>query len=273
MAAMRSFWLLLCLTLPSFAPVVLAQGSPFREVSSKHFLAQYILDEERGLAQQVLDRAELYYDRVARDIGYSRYQNFWTWESRVKIVIFPDQLSFARFTNQPGWSKGYASRDSKLFRDRAIVTYNGQPELLEEVLPHEVAHLLLWDHLGFGNRNAPLWFEEGVAQLEEPATRAKVQGAMKGVVEAKQHIPFLALEQAKPEDLQGRLNLSLFYAESLSVVVFLIEKYGQDAFYRLSKELRDGKDFNTAFARAYNGIFESFAAAEDRWKAYILEQP
>jgi hypothetical protein len=78
---------------------------------------------------------------------------------------------------------------------------------------------------------------------------------------------------ARPEDLRERLNLSLFYAESLSVVVFLIEKYGQDAFYRLSRELKDGKDFNTAFTRSYSGIFDSFASAEGRWKQYLLEQP
>ena len=263
----------LFLWLVSFASLVVAQESPFREMTSKHFLAQFTLEEERGLAQQVLDRAEGYYDKVAQDIGYSRYQDFWTWESRAKIVIFPDQVSFARFTGQPAWSKGYASRDSRLFRDRTIVTYNGQPDLLEEVLPHEIAHLILWDHLGFNNRNAPLWFEEGVAQLEEPATRAKVQEALKGVVQAGKHIPFFTLMAAKPEDLKERLNVSLFYAESLSVVVFLIEKYGQDAFYRLSKELRDGKDFNEAFVRAYSGIFDSFASVEGRWRSYILDQP
>jgi hypothetical protein len=257
----------------SFASFALAQGSPFREINSKHFVAQYTLEEERGLAQKVLDRAELYYDKVARDIGYSRYQNFWTWESRVKIVIFPDQVSFARFTGQPGWSKGYASRDSRLFRDRAIVTYDGQPELLEEILPHEIAHLIFWDYLGFNDHLAPLWFEEGVAQLEEPSARARVQEAMKGVVQAGQHISFSTLMDARPEDLRERLNLSLFYAESLSVVVFLIEKYGQDAFYRLSRELKDGKDFNTAFTRSYSGIFDSFASAEGRWKQYLLEQP
>jgi hypothetical protein len=270
---MRLLFSGLCLWLLSFAPVVMAQESPFQEMTSKHFLAQFTLDDERGLARQVLDRAEMYYDKVARDIGYSRYQNFWTWESRVKIVIYPDQVSFARFTGQPAWSKGYASRDSQLFRERAIVTYNGQPDLLEEVLPHEIAHLMFWDHLGFNNRSAPLWFEEGVAQLEEPATRAKVQEALKGVVRAEKHIPFFTLMAARPEDLKGNLNLSLFYAESLSVVVFLIEKYGQDAFYRLSKELRDGKDFNEAFVRAYSGIFDSFASAEGRWRSYLLEQP
>jgi hypothetical protein len=270
---MRFLSYFLCLFFLCSSSLVMAQGSPFQEVSSKHFLAQFTLEEERGLAQQVLDRAEAYYDKVARDIGYSRYQNFWTWESRVKIVIYPDQVSFARFTGQPAWSKGYASRDSRLFRDRMIVTYNGQPNLLEEVLPHEIAHLMFWDHLGFNNSTAPLWFEEGVAQLEESQTRSIVQGAIKGVVQAGKHIPFVTLMAAKPEDLKERLNISLFYAESLSVVAFLIEKYGQDAFYRLSKELRDRKDFDQAFTRAYSGIFDSFASAEGRWKSYILDQP
>ncbi len=270
---MRSVTILFFFGVLFFTPFAVAENAPFREVTSAHFLVQYTLSEERALAGQVLDRAEVYYDKVARDVGYGRYQNFWTWESRAKIVIYPDQISYARFTGQPGWSKGYASRESRLFRDRVIVTYDSQPELLDEVLPHEIAHLILWDHLGFNNHNAPLWFEEGVAQLEEPQTRAKVSSAIKGVVEAGHHIPFFTLQAAQSADLKERLNVSLFYAESLSVVVFLIEKYGQEAFYRLSKELRDGHNFEESFARAYAGIFDSFASAEGRWKAYLSEQP
>ena len=201
-------------------------------------------------------------------MGFTRFSDFWTWDRRVKIVLFPDQVSYSRFTGQMAWSKGYATRDSKLFRDRAIVTYAGQPEIFSDILPHEIAHLVLFDLLGEGNRNVPVWFEEGVAQLEESGKRELVKEALRGVAATGKHIPFRTFGVLSPAELKDSTQISLFYAQSLSVVVFLIEKYGQDSFYRLSKELRDGRSFEGALNRVYGGILSSMGDLESRWLKY-----
>ena len=244
----------------------------FHEVKSGHFIVKFTLPEEKAFSSKVLDRAEECYDRISRDIGYSRYQNYWTWEQRVKIVLFPDRYAFTRFTGQPKWSKGYASRDSRLFRDRVIVSFSGQSDFFEEILPHEISHLMLWDYLGFNNRKVPVWFEEGVAQLQEADKREVVKEALRPVVADKSYIPFREFNEFTVTGLDDDAKVVVFYAQSLSVVIFLAEKYGQDAFYRLIKELRNGGGFEPALFRSYTGIYDSMAALEDKWAQYILCQ-
>ncbi|MBF0594378.1 MAG: hypothetical protein HQL22_05355 [Candidatus Omnitrophica bacterium] len=240
----------------------------FIDMKSTHFMVRYTLPEESAAALEVLSKAEQILDRISRDIGFVKYTDFWTWDKRVKIILFPDQISYTRFTGQAQWSRGYASRNSKLFRDRVVVTYNGQAEMNSAILPHEIAHLVFWDLLGQNYAAAPEWFEEGIAQLEEQDKRDIVREAMRPVVISGKHIPFHVFMNLKPSEMQDETQVSLFYAQSLSVVLFLIEKYGQDSFYRLSKELRNGCKFEIALTRVYGGIFTSMSEFESRWLKY-----
>ena len=246
---------------------------PFFEVTSEHFRAKYTLESERDTVQSVLRRAEDYYIRVADDIGYSRYEDFWTWDRRVVIILYPDQYAFERFTGAPAWSKGYASRDTRIFRERTIVSYNGQDNFIDEVLPHEMAHLMLWDYL-HTPRAVPVWFEEGVAQLEEAGKTDKVQDAIRPVVVQNKYIPLASFELMTITGEKDNTKVSLFYAQSLSIVVFLIQKYGSDSFHRLCRELRDGMSFELALTHAYPslvGASEALDALEKHWARSFSE--
>jgi len=254
-------------------PSVMAADAkdPFIEMTSEHFRARFTMEGERSEVSGVLRRAEEYYDRIADNIGYSRYQDFWTWDRRVVITLYPDQYAYARFTGSPQWSKGYASRDTRLFREHSIVSYNGQDNFLDEVLPHEMAHLMLWDYLGQG-KSLPVWFEEGVAQLEESGKRDVVQDALRPVVMAGKHIPLDSFNLMNITGEKEELKVSLFYAQSLSVVLFLIQKYGSDAFHRFCRELRDGKPFEDALRRAYVSEIKSLGQLQERWVKYFQQQ-
>ncbi len=257
------------------APLVFAAdpGKPFLEAGSDHFRVRFSMESERGTAQTVLGRAEAFYIKIADDIGYSRYEDFWTWDHRVVITMYPDQYAYARFTGSPSWSKGFASRDTRVFKEHTIVSYDGQENFLDEVLPHEIAHLMLWDYIGAGSTSRmPVWFEEGVAQLQEREKSQKVFEAMRPLVLRHGYIPFPSFEGMTITGENDAQKVSLFYAQSLSIVLFLIQKYGKDAFYRLCAELRNGRSFEPALARAYPSAFGSLDALEGRWVRYFEEQ-
>lgn len=246
-------------------------GSGFVEISSEHFRARFLTPADRSLARQALQRAEELYKKIAWDIGYNRYRQYWTWEDRVGIVLFPDRVSFAHFTGQPDWSVGYASRESKFFHNKTIVSFSGQANFFDEILPHELAHLILWDYFDQHISNVPLWFEEGIVQLQEANKRPMAKPALRPVVQAKKHILFSTLGQLRPSQLPEDAQVGLFYAQSLSIVVFLVEKYGQSSFYRLCKEMREGRSFDEALTRSYQGIFNTMDDLESRWVRYILD--
>ena len=244
---------------------------PFFEVASDHFRARYTIEADREGAKGVLRRAEECYVHVANDIGYSRYEDFWTWDRRVVIILYPDQYAYERFTGAPSWSKGYASRDTRIFRERTIVSYDGQENFLGEVLPHEIAHLMLWDYL-HTPKALPVWLEEGIAQLEEAGKTDQVQDALRPIVMQGKYIPLSILEPMTITGEKDDVKVSLFYAQSLSIVVFLIQKYGLDMFHRLCSELRDGLSFELALSHAYPSLIESIDALEKRWVKYFSEQ-
>ena len=61
-----------------------------------HFVVLCPPASDEDNARAILDHAENYYNNIADDIGYTRYQNFWTWGDRVKIILFGDQDSYTR---------------------------------------------------------------------------------------------------------------------------------------------------------------------------------
>jgi hypothetical protein len=264
----KAFVSLICLmTIPlvahaQYQPPDLSQ---WHQTKGDHFVVYVQNRDDESTARDVLRAAEEDYDKVTRQIGYARYGNFWTWEERVKIIIFPTQLSFSMTTDQPIWSKGYAVRDSRLFASRAIVTFKQEEGFIENVLPHEIGHLILRDFIGF-ERPIPLWFDEGVAQLQEPPDEEERAG-MVLIAKNAETVPFELLESLDIRHEKDSRKVAIFYAQSRMVLEFLIRNYGQAAFERLCREMKNGLAFDDAFKAAYAPSVESFKALESRWLA------
>lgn len=252
------------------SPVNYSDFSRWQSARGKHFVVYYFDKYHASTAAHVLNKAEEYYDKAAYQIGYSRYSDFWTWEDRVKIFIFPDQASFLLTTGQKIWSKGYAVRDSKLFESRAIVTFYQEESFINNLLPHEIAHLVVKDFIGF-ERPLPIWFEEGVAQQQEIKDPAQEEGMM-FLAKSGQHIPLEMLNILDIRRETDEMKVAVFYAQSRSIVEFLIKVYGRDAFARLCVNLRDGMDLLQAFANAYGGSIDSMATLERKWLGHMKDK-
>jgi hypothetical protein len=222
-------------------------------------------------AHAVLDHAEEYYSNIADDIGYARYQNFWTWGNKVKIILFGDQESYSRETGQPPWSQGFAFVYSELFKSRIIVSYKDQPNFIEVILPHEITHLILHDLIGV-DRPIPRFFDEGVAQLEQKDDSLAHMDVMARMIIGGKIIP---LNELLAYDLAAHKNnaeaVSIFYVESLYIVDFLIKTYGKDVFKELCRRLRDGADFETALKASYYPTIDSIQALQDKWAEYAKQ--
>ena len=241
-----------------------AADKPWGEVKGRHFVVYYEAGADEDLAQTLARRAEEYYDKIGVDTGYARANKFWTWEERAKIFLFSTRESFLRNTGQPVWSGGYADRDSHTFRTKTIITFKQEQEFLDGLLPHEISHLILHDFIPRAGQ-IPVWFDEGVAQLQEKSKREMVRGMMRDLVLRKGEIPFnlfVRLDIRKERDPQ---KAGIFYAQSLSVVDYLRAQYGADAFGRLCRGLRDHRSFEEALSAAYPGVIENFSDLGKKW--------
>ncbi|MBU0468382.1 MAG: hypothetical protein KJ736_04875 [Candidatus Omnitrophica bacterium] len=240
----------------------------WREEKGKHFIIKYPSSEKVLWARNILNKSEIYYDKVAQDIGYARYRNFWTWDNRAVITIYSDRKAFVEATGQPEWSRGGAIGHKKLSSTRGIISFIQEGAFINEILPHEISHLILWDFIGF-EKVIPMWFEEGVAQLQEVEKVELARRAMKQLVDEDEYVPFNVLFNVDIRDEEDSLKVTVFYLESYSIVKFLIDEYGNQRFGSLCRNLRDGKDFENALKDAYVLKVKSVEDLEKKWLSYM----
>jgi len=84
----------------SFVQVSYVFGESLKQEKGEHFIIQYPSTQSVSWAQEILHRAERYYETIASQIGYQRYDEFWTWEQRVEITIYPNQKIFLEKTGK-----------------------------------------------------------------------------------------------------------------------------------------------------------------------------
>jgi hypothetical protein len=63
--------------------------------------------------------------------------------------------------------------------------------------------------------------------------------------------------------------VELFYLQSVSIVDFLIEKYGTRKFTTFCRNIRDAKTLNEALSRTYR--LDDIEELEEEWVKYIRE--
>ena len=242
----------------------------WNQINDKHFKVLFKAGQIDNVPREVLNRAENYYTNIADRIGYERYQNFWTWDERVPIYLFSSQEEYIKTTGRPVWSKGFAVSHLSLVSQRIIVTYKGQEDFLDSTLPHEISHLILHDFIGL-QRSIPAWFDEGVAQLEERRDDQDHRSILAGVIQSGQSIPILLLQNPKATAEFNSRYASIFYAESLYIVDFLVKTYGKESFIKLCRNLRDGRSFEEALKKAYYPGIDSLGALQEKWVQYMMQ--
>lgn len=234
----------------------------WQELKGDHFIVYFEKDEM--LAKDVLDKAEDFYKKIADDLGYARYSKFWLWEERVKIYICQNRIEYLISTHQPAWSGGVAD-----YANKQIVTYRWDEGFLDSFLPHEIAHLILRDFIGF-NPEIPLWLDEGVAQWAEVEKRLDSERMMVKLVEEKKFIPLRRLTKMDIRREKDSNLAKLYYMESISLVEFFIEKHGPDNFRELCRQLRDGKSLPEALRLSSSGKIKDLDELEEEWVKYVL---
>ncbi len=234
----------------SLSPAVVTPS--WQKVSSTHFVVLHVGDE--ALAKTVSDRAESYYSTIAADLGYTRYQNFWLWNNRVKILIYPSASAFSEACDAPAWAAGRASPQR-----HEIASYRQSGEgFLSDLLPHELSHLILSDFIG--ESRVPLWLTEGFSEWEQGGRKPPAAGGL-----MSRRFPLKILFSMDIRRDTDRERVSLFYAQSSSVVGFLIKTYGGDSFGSFCRALRDGKDPAAALVAAYPHDAPSLDTLEQKW--------
>ena len=261
-------WLLLlylvyCLcTLP-----VAAAAEAWQEKTSAHFRVFY--QQDAAFAATVLTYAEAYYRQIRLDLGLThvvqRDQILWLWDKRCQIYLYPDRQAYMRTTGAPAWSGGFVQ-----YQRRTVYSFLGATAFLEQTLPHELAHLLFREFVGFENARVPRWLDEGVAQYAEVGRREAAWGIMRAWLAQGLYIPLDQLNHWRPGHASGGAA-HLFYTQAVTLVHFFLAAYGSRRFLDFCSNLRDGYSVERALSFATSSRIASLSALEDAWRTLLLD--
>lgn len=257
-----SLGLLLCCGL-SFAAGKKKDEVKWKEHKKQHFIIYY-KKAPLDFVETVAQAAERYYIEIARDLGFNRDKG-WTWDDRAQIYIFDDQDDYVKNSKQVHWSWGTASAKKRL-----IKTFPSASGFFDTLLPHELGHIIFGEFVG-PKANYPRWFNEGVAKNQE---RAKGFGSDKIVIKAIENgtfIPIQDLQMVVLNKKTSREKIDLFYAESSSIVSFMINEYGSLKFLRFCRKLKEGGTFQFALRSVYVR-FKSYQDLNDAWVNYLKKK-
>jgi hypothetical protein len=247
-----------------FLPLaLLADYQSWQEFKSTHFLIFYRSASENEL-NALSQKAEECYNNIADDLGLNRF-DFWTWDNRASIYLYDTKEEYLKATNASDWSAGQTAPQSKL-----IQTFLAAPGFLDNILEHELAHIIFREMVGFNNPAVPLWLDEGVATFQQK--KFENQSVQSYLVSKIKTNTFMSLNQLNEFDLRNEKDkdlAELFYSEAYSLLSYLIKEFGKDKFVLFCQSLRDYLDLTKAFRSVYS--FDSLQELESSWKAYILK--
>lgn len=243
-----------------------ASAQAWQEKTSTHFRVFYL--QQPAFANTVLQQAEFLYRQIQLDLGLThvvqRDQRLWLWEQRCQIYLYPDRQAYQQATGAPAWSGGFVK-----YRQRQVYSYMGAASFLEQTLPHELAHILFREFVGFDNPRIPRWLDEGVAQYAEDERRAVAWGAMQQWLMQELYIPLTQL-QTLPLGHASPGAVHVFYTQAATLVHFFIAAYGPRRFLEFCSHLRDGYPIERALSFATGSRLTSLGALEDAWRAFLL---
>ena len=236
-----------------------AAPAAWREHKSEHFIILY-QDVPVSFVREVASAAEEHYRDTMTTLGFTRY-NGWTWDERVKIVIYDSQEAYVG-SSRYAWSSGQVNPATK-----EIVTFPSESGFFDSLLPHELGHIIFREAVGFDD-NVPLWLEEGVAMYQERSRRLGADTGVRKLIAQEAYIPLEDLDQMVLRSGTDRDTVHAFYTEAASLVGFLINEYEVYRFVRLCGGLREGLRFEWALKKAYME-FPDLAALERGWRRYL----
>lgn len=246
---------------------VMSSAASWQERRSRHF--QVFYRDDAAFAASVVEWAEYYYTKITLDLGLShvikRDHVLWLWDKRCRIYLYPDRQAYLQATGAPRWSGGVAR-----YRERLISSFMGAESFLDSTLPHELAHLLFREYIGFDNPHVPRWLDEGVAQYAEVSRRRSSLDIMRQWVRQDTYIPLAQLQHLPVNDVHGGVA-QVFYTQAVTLVHFFLESYGSRRFIEFCSNLRDGSRIERALRFATAGSIRSLDELEDAWLRFVLQ--
>ena len=240
------------------------------ETESDRFTFEYLDPRYDWRRMEFEDFSLLWHDRSARTVRRAgadvsarlvRVKDLFGLDGdyRFKAVIVNGRAEANR--SFPAVSR--TSRDTFLYGGFAFGDYGALilAGLYADGLTHELVHLMLDEAVDSPRARVPAWLNEGLAMRFERGSRAE-SGDLRRALRRGRLIPVSQMNSVpgRPDDVR------LFYAQSASIVRYMLDAYGDARMKALLARLNRGDSIGDAVQAAYGS---ELSAIESRWRARL----
>jgi hypothetical protein len=185
----------------------------------------------------------------------------------IEIYIYDNEsdLRGALYGAGEAWAAGHADSPAGVVMVTIEAGAN-QNILMEQRIPHEIMHVMLYRQVGDGYKNIPAWLREGMSVLAEVYPNPEYDRFLMDAAARDALIPIVDLCASFSPQIDSAF---LAYAESRSFTDYLRGIYGADGLLTLANTYANGVDCERGTERAF-GV--SLAKLERDWQVAALGQ-
>ena len=181
----------------------------------------------------------------------------------IYIYASPADLQNALFMGGETWVAGHASPALGIVFV-SISPGTQEKILMEQQIPHELAHILLYRYVGENYNHLPTWLLEGTASIAELYPNPDYQLALNRAVENNTLLPIADLCHPFPRDASQAF---LAYAEAESFTRYLHTNFGTSGLDDLIIAYADGLSCEAGAMRVFD---KSLTYLDSNWQESVL---
>jgi hypothetical protein len=228
---------------------------PWRSLS-EGLLTLYWYEGDEAFAQELMATAQQALVRLAGDTGAelsgpAAIYIYAKSEDLLGAMIFPQE-----------WTGGVAYTR---FSTIAIGISPGNLDWGKRAMTHELTHLVIHQMVFNPYNDLPTWLDEGLAMYAEGPLEPVFLSLLVEAIKEGRLITVRSL--SSPFSAYAEESL-LAYAQSYSLVDFLINNYGQSQMLELLSTFREGSGYDEALLRVYGFDMDGL---NDLWLSYIVK--
>ena len=230
---------------------------------------------ERTKAKRVCLTSERYYKELLKRLRYGGML-----DEKCRVYVYEDHKDYltslrAAGIRVPSWSAGCHLPRRYYGYGYPIVCGYLDSNFLNVILPHELTHAIFAEFV-YGSmieekrlKPIPLWIDEGMAVYTQKDKNYKL--ICKKALKENEFIPLAELINLKNYP-SGQNKLTYFYAQSPSLVEYLLGAYGGSKFLSLAKKsVFKEESMENLLKNVYYSKIKNLDEFERSWINYIKE--